>query len=165
VTPSDDGVMLHYDQDAGAYVLERGAPAPDRPRPELPDAAGPYPKIASAIRELEEIGKRLRTERAAAGRGDYHEIPPLAIAAVARRLEHGRAKHGGGRAYLRAGEPLSVWADKVIRHTFRALAGDAAEDHLAAAAVDLLVLLELRERIRRGELPPALDDLDLAGPE
>lgn len=133
-------------------------PCDRTPRPS-PPAADERPYRFVPAHPLEAMSRA----GAARGKGDYHEIPPLGIAAVARRLEFGRAKHGGGRAYLRDRVPLSVVADKLLRHAFQALAGEAGEDHLAAVAVNALVLLEIRERIRRGELPAELDDLGLTG--
>ncbi len=103
--------------------------------------------------------------RASAGKGAYTEIPPLGVACVARRLEEGIAKYGrrgASESYMR-GWPLSAFLDKALRHAFLALAGETDEDHVAAAAADLLSLAEIRERIRRGDLPAERDDLGLAG--
>ena len=97
--------------------------------------------------------KRDRSE----GKGRYDLISPIALAELAKHLEHG-AKRYDERNWEK-GRPLSVLLDSGIRHTYRYLAGERGENHLAAAMFNIMAAIHTREMIRRGLLTAELDDL------
>lgn len=57
------------------------------------------------------------------------------------------------------GMPLSEFYNSAQRHMDKLIAGYDDEDHEAAAAWNILALIETRHRIRLGLLPKELDDL------
>lgn len=84
-----------------------------------------------------------------------------ALRAVAHHCEEG-AEHYGERNWEH-GQPLSWFLDSGARHMMQWAAGEIDEDHLRAWVWNALAALETRERIERGELPEALNDLALSG--
>lgn len=116
-----------------------------RNRPELktknPARRTPY----GAVRESRE------------GKGRFDLLPPLALRQVALQCEVGAKKYG--ERNWEKGMPLSWMLDSGLRHLCQFLAGEEDEDHLRAAAWNILAALEIRERVRKGQLPEELFDI------
>lgn len=79
-----------------------------------------------------------------AGKGRCDLVPPLALLRLARHFEEGSKKYGDRN--WEKGIPMHSFIDSAIRHTLRYLAGDADEDHLCAAAWNLMCAMETEER-------------------
>ena len=95
------------------------------------------------------------------GKGRFDLLPPRAIRAVARRFEQGATRYPDRN--WEQGEPIGrSYLDSGLRHAFQALQGLTDEDHLVAAAWNLLAAVETRERIREGLLPEELDDIGVS---
>ena len=92
-----------------------------------------------------------------AGKGRYDLLPTRALRRLAKHYENGAVKYGDNN-WLR-GIPLKRMMDSAIRHMMKALEGQTDEDHLTAAAWNILGIVELQERIEEGLLPKELDDL------
>jgi hypothetical protein len=92
-----------------------------------------------------------------AGKGRYDLLPTRAIRRLAKHYENGAVKYGDNN-WLK-GIPLKRMMDSAMRHIFKALEGQTDEDHLTAAAWNILGIIELQERIEEGLLPKELDDL------
>lgn len=115
----------------------------------------PLPTLKdSGAREEFATGSR-RDSRA--GKGRFDLLPALAIARLARHFEAGAVKYGDNN--WRKGQPLSRFMDSGLRHAFAHLQGKRDEDHLIAAAWNLLCMADTEERIKAGLLPATLDDL------
>ena len=91
------------------------------------------------------------------GKGRFDLLPPYAIFRVARHFENGAVKYGDRN--WEKGQPLSRLMDSGIRHMFKYMAGARDEDHLAAAAWNILAAIETEYRIGLGEMPVELADL------
>lgn len=91
------------------------------------------------------------------GKGRYDLLPPRAVDLVSKHFEAGARKYGDRN--WEKGQPVSRYLDSGLRHAFRALKGDTDEDHLVAAAWNLLAAIETRERARAGRLPLDLNDV------
>ena len=91
------------------------------------------------------------------GKGRYDLLPAHGIRRVALRFEHGAEKYGDSN--WAKGQPLSVYADSMLRHGFQAAAGAEDEDHWAAVAWNALAAIDHLERIRLGTLSAELNDL------
>jgi hypothetical protein len=92
-----------------------------------------------------------------AGKGRFDLLPALAVIRLARHFEKGAAKYGD-RNWER-GIPLSRFLDSALRHLFAYLAGRDDEDHLVAAAWNLLAAMETEERAESDRLPLDLVDI------
>ena len=92
-----------------------------------------------------------------AGKGRYDLLPTRAIRRLAKHYENGAVKYGDNN-WLK-GIPLKRMLDSAMRHLFKALEGQTDEDHLTAAAWNILGIVELQERIEEGLLPKELDDI------
>lgn len=91
------------------------------------------------------------------GKGRYDLLPPHAIHRLAKHFENGTKKYGDRNWEL--GQPLGRYLDSAIRHIFQHLAGMREEDHLAAAAWNILCMIDTEYRIEKGVLPTELNDL------
>ncbi len=107
----------------------------------------------SGVRESFPTGS-VRDTRA--GKGRYDLLPTRALRRVARHFEAGAIKYGDRN--WEKGQPISRYLDSALRHTFNHLEGQRDEDHLAAAAWNILAAIETEERGRIGLLPVELDD-------
>lgn len=115
----------------------------------------PLPTLKdSGAREEFATGSR-RDSRA--GKGRFDLLPARAIARLARHFEAGGVKYGPRN--WENGQPLSRFMDSGLRHAFAHLQGKRDEDHLIAAAWNLLCMADTEERIKAGLLPATLDDL------
>ena len=93
----------------------------------------------------------------AAGKGAFHLLPFFALERVALRFEGGSVKYGDHN--WRKGIPTSSFVNSAIRHIIKHVMGFRDEDHLAAAAFNVLCLMETETMIEMGILPPKLNDL------
>lgn len=96
-----------------------------------------------------------------AGKGRWDLLPYHALLRVARQYEAGARKYGEGN--WEKGQPFSVVVSSAIHHLMRWKAGLSDEDHLAAAAWNVLALLEYEAQISNGSLPASLRDLPAHG--
>jgi hypothetical protein len=108
----------------------------------------------SGAREEFQTGSRRDTRN---GKGRFDLISPIALKRLAQHYEKGAVKYGDRNWEL--GQPLSRYLDSGIRHLFAWLEGDRTEDHLSACAWNCFAYVHTEERVRRGELPAALDDM------
>jgi hypothetical protein len=111
---------------------------------------------------IQDSGKRQRFATGAVrdgqtGKGRFDLLPSGAVLRMARHFEKGAAKYGD-RNWER-GMPLSRFFDSALRHAFSYLGGDDEEDHLVAAAWNLLAALDIERRAREGDLPCKLLDI------
>ncbi len=90
------------------------------------------------------------------GKGRYDLLPPLAIRRLARHYENGARKYGDRN--WEKGQQITRYIDSAMRHLFAILEGKLDEDHAAAAAWNVMAIIETEERIARGLLPVELDD-------
>ncbi len=112
---------------------------------ELPD---------SGKREEFSTGSRRDTRE---GKGRYDLITPHGMRRLALHYENGSRKYGDRN--WEKGQPISRYLDSAIRHLYRYLAGDNAEDHLAAAAWNALSAIHTEEEVVAGRLPQVLADI------
>lgn len=91
------------------------------------------------------------------GKGRYDLIPALALMRIAKRMEIGAQKHGS-RGWLTFAVRTGERYCKVMRHLAQHVLGMRDEDHLAAAGAQLMIWLDIDERVLMGKLPPACDD-------
>lgn len=90
-------------------------------------------------------------------KGRFDLLSPESIAALARHFEAGAKKYPPRN--WEQGTPLSRFTDSALRHMFQFMEGKTDEDHLIAAAWNVMALWTTRDRIRRGLLPKRLDDM------
>lgn len=93
------------------------------------------------------------------GKGRYDLLPPIAIRRLAQHYENGARKYG--ERNWEKGQPLSRYADSALRHIYSWLEEKDEEDHLAAAAWNLLSIIHTEQKALDGYLPVELLD---AGP-
>ena len=91
------------------------------------------------------------------GRGAYELISPIFINRLAKHLEAGAEKYDPRN--WEKGIPIARCFRSALRHIWQALAGYTDEDHLAAAACNLMFIMHTREMIRRSNLPANLDNV------
>jgi hypothetical protein len=86
------------------------------------------------------------------GKGRYDLLPPKAIDRIAKHFENGAVKYGDRN--WEKGINLSDFIDSALRHTFKYLDGWNDEDHLAAAAWNLLCAIQTEiERPQMQNIP------------
>lgn len=108
----------------------------------------------SGKRQQFETGSRRDTRE---NKGRFDLLPARAIARLARHFEGGAVKYGDRN--WEKGQPLSRYMDSALRHSFKYLGGATDEDHLVAAAWNLLCLADTEMRIKEGLLPKELNDI------
>jgi hypothetical protein len=115
-----------------------------------------YPRIKdNGTREVFSTGAH---REAKVGRGRFDLLPGDALDVIAKHFEAG-AKGKGDRNWEK-GIPFSSYLNSTLRHLLNGyMVGDDTEDHLAAAAWNLLCMIATRQRIKKGALPESLDDL------
>lgn len=91
------------------------------------------------------------------GKGRFDLLPPAALLRLAKHFEKGALKYDARN--WEKGIPLSRFLDSALRHTFAYLRGQSDEDHLVAAAWNLLAALETEWRALEYELPRELLDI------
>ena len=80
----------------------------------------------------------------AEGKGDMVSLPNAAILRLSKHYEAGATKYGRWN-YLK-GLPVSSFMDSALRHLFKYLDGWDDEDHLAAAAFNVLGAMEMEAK-------------------
>ena len=86
------------------------------------------------------------------GKGDMYSLPPAAILRISRHYEAGAKKYS--RLNYMKGIPVSSFIDSALRHIFKYLDGWDDEDHLSAAAFNILGAIQMEER------NPDMNDVD-----
>ena len=99
----------------------------------------------------------------AEGKGRYDLLPCYAIHRLARHFENGAVKYDARN--WEKGIPLHCYIDSAMRHLFKYLGGSRDEDHMIAAAWNILCYVETEKRIAEGRLPVSLDDIPRPGLE
>ncbi len=99
--------------------------------------------------QLHDSGERRRFDTGAVrdmseGKGDMYSLPPAAILRLSKHYERGAKKYG--RLNYMKGIPISSFMCSALRHTFQYLDGQDDEDHLAAAAFNILGAIQMEER-------------------
>lgn len=99
--------------------------------------------------EIKDSGERTEFSTGAVrdmhkGKGDMVSLPNSAILRLSKHYEAGAEKYG--RWNYTNGIPVSSFMDSALRHIFKYLAGWDDEDHLSAAAFNILGALEMEER-------------------
>lgn len=89
-------------------------------------------------------------------KGRYDLLSPLFLRRLAVHTQKG-GKVRGDRNW-ETGMPMDAVLDSAIRHLYNYLEGDRSEDHLAAAAWNVMNLIHTEEQIERGNLPKSLAD-------
>lgn len=128
-------------------------------RSQKPDQP-PGPIKDSGQRRDFETGSRRDVRQ---GKGRFDLLPARALRRLARHFEAGAVKYGDRN--WEKGQPLSVYLDSALRHTTIYMEGKTDEDHLIAAAWNLLCLADTEERIKEGLLPLGLSDLPRETPK
>lgn len=77
----------------------------------------------------------------AEGKGDMVSLPNNAILRLSKHYENGAKKYG--RWNYTKGIPCSAFLDSTLRHIFKYLDGWDDEDHLSAAAFNILGAMEM----------------------
>ena len=80
-----------------------------------------------------------------AGKGRCDLLPPMAILRLAKHFENGAVKYG--ERNWEKGIPINSFIDSAIRHIMKYMAGHDDEDHLVAAAWNLMCAMELEETL------------------
>ena len=90
----------------------------------------------------------------AVGRGRCDLLPPRAMLRLSKHFEAGAAKYGDHN--WTRGIPINSFIDSALRHTLKYMAGETDEDHLVAAAWNLMCAMETEEvhgfKFDRGEV-------------
>ena len=98
---------------------------------------------------IKDSGNRTEFETGAvrdmhAGKGDMVSLPASAILRLSQHYERGALKYG--RFNYQKGIPVSSFIDSGLRHLFKYLDGWDDEDHLSAAAFNILGAMEMESR-------------------
>lgn len=108
----------------------------------------------SGAREEFPTGSRRDTQE---GKGRYDLISTVFLKRLAKHCENGANKYGDRN--WEKGQPLQRYLNSALRHISNFLEGDRSEDHLAAAAWNLMGIIHTEEMISRNKLPKELNDL------
>ena len=111
----------------------------------------------SGARQEFPTGSRRDTQE---GKGRYDLISVIFLKRLAKHCENGATKYGDRN--WEKGQPLQRYLNSALRHISNFLEGDRSEDHLAAAAWNLMGVIHTEEMIARGKLPLELNDLPLS---
>lgn len=99
----------------------------------------------SGKRESFTTGSRRDTRE---GKGRFDLMPPKALRRLARHFENGAVKYGDRN--WEKGQPQSRFLDSALRHLNNYLDGLRDEDHLSAAAWNVLCMIHQEERFAQG---------------
>lgn len=91
------------------------------------------------------------------GKGRFDLLPPEALFALAKHFEQGAKKYEDRN--WEKGQDLGTYCDSGLRHLVSFMAGQVDEDHLVAAAWNLVAAITTRARIKAGLLPATLDNM------
>lgn len=109
-------------------------------------------KDSGERREFSTGAKRDMSE----GKGDMVSLPNAAILRLSKHYEAGALKYG--RWNYTKGIPVSSFLDSALRHIFKYLDGWDDEDHLSAAAFNILGAMEMEENhIELQDIPSRKD--------
>lgn len=97
------------------------------------------------------------------GKGWYAHLSPVFLERLAKHTEAGGRKYGPRN--WEKGIPLTRCLESAIRHIYEYIEGHRDEDHLTAAAWNLMVAVHGEEMTVRGMLPSSLCDLPRYLPE
>ena len=78
------------------------------------------------------------------GKGDMYSFPPAALLRLSKHYELGSLKYS--RKNYMKGLPVSHFMDSALRHIYKYLDGNDLEDHLAAAAFNILGAMQMELR-------------------
>lgn len=78
----------------------------------------------------------------AMGKGTYKYIPTVGLKRLSHRYQYGELKYGATDNFKK-GLPVSNCWDSAMRHLVAYMDGDNSEDHLAAAAWNVLAIMEM----------------------
>ena len=78
------------------------------------------------------------------GKGDMASLPNSAILRLSKHYESGAKKYG--RWNYTKGIPVSSFLDSALRHIFKYLDGWDDEDHMSAAAFNILGAMEMEAK-------------------
>lgn len=98
--------------------------------------------------EIKDSGERENFQSGAVrdmhdGKGDMLSLPWEAVLRLSKHYENGAKKYG--RWNYQKGVPISSFIDSAMRHLAKYAAGWDDEDHLAAAAFNILGAMEMEE--------------------
>lgn len=91
------------------------------------------------------------------GKGAFELISPFALERLAKVYERGAIQKGPRN--WEKGIPFSRCIQSALRHINQTIMGMKDEDHLMQAAWNLFAIAHQEEMIKRGILPPTLNDL------
>lgn len=111
----------------------------------LPDSGKRREFVTGSVRDVRD------------GKGRCDLLPPRALLELAVHFERGAAKYGDNN-WLK-GQPLSAYYDSGLRHMLKWKVGEGDEDHLVAAAWNLVAALETRALAAADLLPHELLDV------
>ena len=99
--------------------------------------------------EIKDSGERTMFESGAVrdmheGKGDMVSLPNSAILRLSKHYESGAKKYG--RWNYTKGIPVSSFLDSALRHIFKYLDGWDDEDHMSAAAFNILGAMEMEAK-------------------
>ena len=99
--------------------------------------------------EIKDSGERTVFESGAVrdmheGKGDMVSLPNSAILRLSKHYESGAKKYG--RWNYTKGIPVSSFLDSALRHIFKYLDGWDDEDHMSAAAFNILGAMEMEAK-------------------
>lgn len=109
----------------------------------------PIMRCFMAIKEILDSGERTQFESGAVrdmheGKGDMVSLPNAAILRLSKHYENGAKKYG--RWNYTKGIPVSSFMDSALRHIFKYLDGWDDEDHISAAAFNILGAMEMEAK-------------------
>lgn len=99
---------------------------------EIKDSGDRHAFASGAVRDMQE------------GKGRCDLLPPAAILRLSRHFEAGARKYG--ERNWEKGIPIKSFIDSGLRHILKYMQGMDDEDHLVAAAWNLMCALEMEER-------------------
>ena len=145
-----EGTVIGQRKD-GAYIVEIRYGAPE---PVYEVFAGEHliPTLRNLkeekVSEIKDSGERTEFDTGAVrdmheGKGDMLSVPWAAMLRVSRHYENGAKKYGRYN-YLK-GIPVSSFIDSAFRHLAKYVAGYDDEDHLSAAAFNVLGAIQMEE--------------------
>ena len=107
----------------------------------------------SGVREEFATGARRDT---GVGKGRFDLLPAYPLERLAKHFENGARKYDDNN--WKKGIPLKRYMDSALRHLFKFQDGARDEDHLIAAAWNILCFVWTEREIAEGRLPKELAD-------
>lgn len=90
-------------------------------------------------------------------KGRFDLLPFHALTRLAQHFENGAVKYGDNN--WRKGQNYRRYISSALRHITKYMLGMREEDHLAAAAWNILCLIETEYLVENDKLPKELNDL------